>query len=176
MKHSFLRIILLTITLSSAICRAEQLPVTHNFASMSSNSKIIYTGGNTVGTTDLLTYTCSDGASFGSQCCGAGAAICINFPHKNDNVTLSPCDSLAGIAIEYYAEISAIDNFEIRLSKDGTNWSAPLETTYHSGHTEVSFVPGRYYVRIRNKSSQKNAIPIMTYTFGACNCNIYLPE
>lgn len=166
--------ILLTLTLSSAISRAEGL--VHNFHEMPSPGTIVYTEGNTIGTTTELTYTCSDGASFGSACY-SGTRICINFLEKYDQVILSPIEHLAGITIDYFQENSANDNFEIRLSRDGSTWTKPIAQDVNTkGHTEVTFVPGSYYVRIRNRYAKKAAIWQMTYTFGDCNCFLYFPE
>ena len=165
--------ILLTLTLSSAISRAETL--VHDFRAMSLAGTITYTG-STIGTTAELTYTCSDDASFGKACYG-GSRICINFPTKDDIVILSPIEHLAGITIDYFQENTSHDNFEICLSRDGSTWTKPIaQDVNRSGHTEVTFVPGSYYVRIRNRYAKKAAIWQMTYTFGDCNCFLYFPE
>ena len=112
--------ILLTLTLSSAISRAEDL--VHDFQAMSLAGTITYTG-STIGTTAELTYTCSDDASFGTACY-EGSRMCINFPTKDDIVILSPIEHLAGITIDYFQANSANDNFEIRLSRDGSTWTS----------------------------------------------------
>ena len=166
--------ILLTLTLSSAICRAETL--VHDFQEMPSPGTIVYTEKNTIGTTAELTYTCSDGASFGSACYG-GTRICINFREKYDQVILSPIEHLAGITIDYFQENTSHDNFEICLSRDGSTWTKPIaQDVNNKGRTVVTFVPGSYYVRIRNRYAKKAAIWQMTYTFGDCNCFLYFPE
>ncbi len=166
--------ILLTLTLSSAISRAEDL--VHDFQAMSLEGTITYTG-STIGTTAELTYTCSDDASFGTACYGGSSWMCINFPTKDDIVILSPIEHLAGITIDYFQENSANDNFEIRLSRDGSTWTKPIAQDVNTkGHTVVTFVPGSYYVRIRNRYGKKAAVWKMTYTFGDCNCFLYFPE
>ena len=66
MRHNLFLVCLLV--LCTTICHAETITTTHNFRAMSGDStQIQYSINNTVAKTELLTYTCTNGAKFAAD-------------------------------------------------------------------------------------------------------------
>lgn len=169
--------------LSPAICMAQRNPVTHNFHEDSPYAeKLRFANGNKTGVTPLLTYTCSNNATFGTYTDKITwlSKVCLNLPGTDDFVTTTAVDSLRGLQILFYPETEKRPNIKLYLSRDSIHWSDSIvsDLMYNSaGWIRATFVPGRYYVRlvnaVRNKSTYLRQI---TYTFGDCNCVLYIPE
>ena len=167
--------------LSPALGWAQRSPVTHNFHKDSPYAeKLRFANGNKTGITPLLTYTCSNNAVFGSYSVSGLSYVCINMPGKDDFVTTTAVDSLRGLQILFYPETEKRPNIKLYLSRDSIHWSDSIvsDLMYNwAGSISASFVPGRYYVRlvnaVRNKSTYLRQIK---YTFGDCNCVLYIPE
>lgn len=166
-------------TLSSAICRAEKSPVTHEFSAMSSPSQIQYLETNHVAKTELLNYKCTSGAVFGMDH-EFESQISIKLLDENHVVTTTAVDSLAGVELYFYPSNQSGSNIQLQLSRDSIHWSAPIVSDgmyTTNGHVNATFTPGRYYVRLTNTSSTKpRSIWWVKYTFGGCNCFLYIPE
>ena len=167
--------------LSPAICMAQRNPVRHTFHSDSQGGvRLTFSADYKQGYTSLLTYTCSKNAVFGTYTVVYTPTICINLPGKDDFVTTTAVDSLRGLQILFYPETEKRPNIKLYLSRDSIHWSDSIvsDLMYNwAGSISASFVPGRYYVRlvnaVRNKSTYLRQI---TYTFGDCNCVLYIPE
>ena len=171
-----LRIVLLTMLLSSAICRAEKQPVTHNFQSDSADpTKLKFSNSNHTGTTPLLTYTCTGGAVFGPDLSG-NKKVAINLASSGNTVTTTAVDSLAVMDICHYPSSSKCENIKVQLSRDSVHWTGPMEAEYSKGHIWLRFIPGKYFVRFTNTSSTKVSIYQIEYAFDGCDCFLYIPE
>lgn len=166
--------------LSPALGWAQRNPVRHTFHSDSGDpSKLRFANDNKTGITPLLTYTCSNNAVFDTYTVVL-PTICINLPGKDDFVTTTAVDSLRGLQILFYPETEKRPNIKLYLSRDSIHWSDSIVSDFMynaKGGISASFVPGRYYVRlvntVRNKSTYLRQV---TYTFGDCNCVLYIPE
>lgn len=169
--------------LSPALGWAQRSPVTHNFHSMSGDAtKLKFENAYKTGITPLLTYTCSNNAVFGTytdKITGL-SKVSLNLPGNGDFVTTTAVDSLRGVTIGFYPSDKTRSNIELTLSRDSVHWSEPVtpDLMYNaSGAIVANFVPGRYYVRLRNKVGNKaTSLWYITYTFGDCNCVLYIPE
>lgn len=168
--------------LSPAICMAQRNPVRHNFHEDSPYAeKLRFANGNKTGITPLLTYTCSHNAVFGTYTVGYTPTICINLPGKDDFVTTTAVDSLRGVTIGFYPNTDKRHDVKLQLSRDSIHWSDSIvsDLMYNSaGSIRASFVPGRYYVRIKNTTIKKKPVSLwyIEYMFGDCNCVLYIPE
>ena len=168
--------------LSPAICMAQRNPVTHNFHNDSGDpSKLRFANGNKTGITPLLTYTCSNNAVFETYKVVYTPTICINLPGKDDFVTTTAVDSLRGVTIGFYPNTDRRHDVKLQLSRDSIHWSDSIvsDLMYNSaGSIRATFVPGRYYVRIKNTTIKKKAVSLwyIEYLFGDCNCVLYIPE
>lgn len=167
--------------LSPAICMAQRNPVRHNFHEDSPYAeKLRFANGNKTGITPLLTYTCSSNAVFGTYTVGYTPTICINLPGNGDFVTTTAVDSLRGVTIGFYPNDKRHD-VKLQLSRDSIHWSDSIVSDFMyntSGSIMATFVPGRYYVRIKNSTTKKNPVSLwyIEYLFGDCNCVMYIPE
>lgn len=170
------------ILLSPAICMAQRNPVRHTFHSDSVDpTKLRFEDGGKTGVTPLLTYTCSHNAVFGPYTVGYTPTICINLPGKDDFVTTTAVDSLRGVTIGFYQKTDRRHDVKLQLSRDSIHWSDSIvsDLMYNSaGSIRASFVPGRYYVRIKNSTIKKEQVSLwyIEYLFGDCNCVLYIPE
>ena len=179
--------IVCVLLLSAVFCRAEKAAVTHEFSTMNSNGTLVYPPKSdnpdkpdyTIGKTDLLIYTCSGtNATFGGDLYNdlGYKKISINLPSSNRFVTTTAIDSLTEIQIWHYP-MNTCTNIKVQLSRDSVHWvNMTGATTYETDHVRATFVPGRYYVRVRNTSSTSVSLWKIKYTFGDCNCVMYIPE
>lgn len=169
--------------LSPAICMAQRNPVRHTFHSDSGDpSKLRFANGNKTGITPLLTYTCSNKAVFGTYTSTVVLpTICINLPGKDDFVTTTAVDSLRGVTIGFYQNTDRRHDVKLQLSRDSIHWSDSIVSDFMyntKGVISATFVPGRYYVRIKNSTIKKEQVSLwyIEYLFGDCNCVLYIPE
>lgn len=171
-----LRIVLLTMLLSSAICRAEKPSVTHNFHSDSAYpTKLRFSNSNLTGITPLLTYTCTGGAIFGMDAVGKSNTICMNLGASGSTVTTTAADSLAVIDIVHFPA-SECKNIKIQLSRDSVHWTNYMDADYRNGQIWLRTIPGKYHIRITNTTSTKVSIREIRYLFDGCDCFLYIPE
>lgn len=171
--------VLVLFVLCAMMSYADKDPVEHDFNALITASKIAFTNKNTTAETALLTYTCAGtNARFYQDFFNPDGKklITINFQGSNDRVTTTAVDSLAEIFV-YYDDEGSVHTFELRLSRDSVHWTDPIDP-YNSvdGLVKYSFVPGRYHVRLTNTANNKTSIFKLTYSFGWCNCFLYIPE
>lgn len=97
---------------------------------------------------------------------------------KDDFVTTSAIDSLAGIKVWHYSSGTAARQVKLQLSRDSIHWSSYIEPDgmYGNGSFQAEFVPGRYFVRLTLTNSTPVSLYKIQYSFGACNCFLYIPE
>ena len=159
---------------------ADKSPVTHYFNTMFPSAGLSVSLDSKTGTTDLLTYSCTNRAEFGYEPISAAGSreVAILFPSKGAMMTTTAVDSLARVIITYYYVKSKNPSIELRLSRDSIHWTDPLTPDVGSspGYAEYNFVPGRYYVRLTSSNSYAAYIVQMSYSFGWCNCFLYIPE
>ena len=160
---------------------ADREPEVHIFQTLTSTGKIVYKNDNKTGVTDLLTYTCT-GSEFGEDFFSSSSLkkISINFGSKNAMVTTTAVDSVERVIVNYLYDSDPKKRppvIELRLSRDSVHWTDPIEPTSSSlGNYEFNFVPGRYFIRLTSKNSYKASITSLRYSFGWCNCFLYIPE
>ena len=151
----------------------------HNFNSLSAKSQLRFTNSNRTAKTPELWYNCTGGATFGLDNANP-QRICINLTGVNHVVTTSALDSLSGVQIWYSPNNSiASSNLRLQLSRDSIHWSDTIPANRSQGLFAASFVPGRYYVRLTNNPLNANrnlSIFEIWYSFGDCNCMLYIPE
>lgn len=171
-----LRIVLLTMLLSPAIGRAEKPSVTHNFHSDSVDpAKLTFANSYHTGITPLLTYTCTGGAVFGLDAVSKSNTICMNLGACGNTVTTTAADSIAVIDI-YHFPVSKCENIKIQLSRDSVHWTDYMDPEYGNGEIWLRTIPGKYHIRITNTTSTKVSIREIRYSFGGCDCFLYIPE
>lgn len=171
-----LRIVLLTMLLSPAIGRAEKPSVTHNFHSDSVDpAKLTFANSYHTGITPLLTYTCTGGAVFGLDAVSKSNTICMNLGGCGNTVTTTAADSIAVIDI-YHFPVSKCENIKIQLSRDSVHWTDYMDPEYGNGEIWLRTIPGKYHIRITNTTSTKVSIREIRYSFGGCDCFLYIPE
>lgn len=170
--------------LCPALCRAEKPDVTHNFHNDAPYAaKLKFYDDNHVGVTPLLTYTCSGGAEFWKDLFNkkdSEKKISINFSGINQFVTTSAVEDLSELEIKFYPASEYRPNLELRLSYDSIHWSNPIDADYSlKGFVKASFLPGKYYVRLKNTSASADrhaSVFEIKYSFSdGCNCFMYIP-
>lgn len=151
----------------------------HNFDALNAKSQIQFYDTWHKAKTPELWYNCTSGATFGLDNANP-QRICINLTNENHVVTTSALDSLSGVQIWYSPNmISTSSDLRLQLSRDSIHWSDTIPANRSHGWFAASFVPGRYYVRLTNTPSNKNrslSIFEIWYSFGDCNCMMYIPE
>ena len=154
----------------------------HNFDTLNANSQIQFYDTWHKAKTPELWYNCTSGATFGLDIFNSVGyqRVSINLTGVNHVVTTSALDSLSGVQIWYLPDkISTSSNLRLQISRDSIHWSDTIPANRFGGRFAASFVPGRYYVRLTNTSSNTNrrlSIFEIWYSFGDCNCMMYIPE
>lgn len=170
--------VLVLSVLCAVFSYADKDPVVHDFNELNGAGKISYANSNKKGTIGSFTYTCTGSTAEFYLDLIRNTRIAINLKGSNDMVTTTAVDSLAGI-IMYYDDDRSVPTVELRLSRDSVHWTDPIPydpSNFIDGLVEYNFVPGRYFVRITNTASNKTSILKFTYSFGWCNCFLYIPE
>ncbi len=172
--------VLFFLLLCPAFCWAQRERLVHNFDSLNARSQLRFTNSNRTVKTPDLWYNCTGGATFGLDNANP-QRICIKLTGVNHVVTTSALDSLSGVQIWYSPDkISTSSNLRLQLSRDSVHWSDTIPVRRLSGGSIIaSFVPGRYYVRLTNNPSKTNrqlSIFEIWYSYGDCNCMMYIPE
>ena len=174
--------VLFILLLCPAFCWAQKERLVHNFDSLNAKSQLRFTNSNRTAKTPELWYNCTGGATFGLDIFNSVGyqRVSINLTNENHVVTTSALDSLSGIQIWYLPnKISTSSDLRLQLSRDSIHWSDTIPANRSYGSFAASFVPGRYYVRLTNNSSNTNrqlSIFEIWYSFGDCNCMMYIPE
>ena len=163
-------IVLLTMcTLSAAYCRAESF--THIFDDMARGGTLTFpyraSSDYTVGETDKVTYTCSDGGSFGLE----GAAYCIALPAGGGVVQTSPAvENLTRLVVTHTLSAEQAD-VRILISTDNSTWTdiTSSDMFVTNGINAPMPAKGNYYLKIVNSGS---AIKFLSfhYAYDPCHC------
>lgn len=164
---------LLLLCAVSASARRDTL--WHDFDELNIASKITFTGTTYAETADV-NYTCATSAQFGSN----SSDLCAIIANKNgSSVTTSPAmDNLCGLII-YHHPGAKCDELQIRLSRDGSSWTALTtdNVEYGYGVIYVNFSRRSYQVQLRNTDTYRSiAIYKIGYITEECNCFEYIPE
>lgn len=156
-------------TLSAANCRAESF--THNFDEMVRGYTLTFpyqaSSDYTVGVTDQITYTCSDGGSFGLN----GAAYCIALPAGGGVVQTSPAvENLTRLVVTHTSSAAPID-VQILISSDNSTWTDITSSDMFVPYGINAPMPakGNYYLKIENSGSAINFLSFH-YAYDPCHC------
>ena len=183
MRSLYFGILLLTMTLSPAICRAEKLSVSQNFNTLAGNGGISFNSpSNTIGTTDFVTYTCSGGANFdwGTK---TDNKIAIFLEDENEQVSTSAIENLDSLEIYYVPAKSPKKTVDMTISiKQGEGEWREVETIDKNNGMRTVKMPrvGDYQVRIVRKESDDAYIKEIHFIYidlSDCpGCFFYKPE
>ena len=173
--------VLVFLILGSAICRAENDTIYHDFNALNGAGKIGYASSNTVGNVNdgEVVYTCSGtNCKFFTQY--GGGSIAINLPDYNSEVVTTKFTNLKKIILTLVSpDVAVCENIKIHLSTDGDTFGAALSSgvTYNSGQIIATFPLGSYYVKISNIQSKRVSILTAKFISGrdCTNCLIYTP-
>jgi hypothetical protein len=166
-------LVLCLLALHALTGRAEVISITHSFHDMTTAPvTLTWPNGYKEGVTPLVTYTCSENATFTLN----GGLICISLPNIGDYVTISP-------AIDYLKAVRVTCNhnydnhLKLYYSSDGSIWT-PLTTdalTFTLSIERPLPVRGDYYLKI--EAIKKSVyIRSITYYTEPCNCFEYVSE
>ena len=156
-------------TLSAAYCRAESF--THIFDDMARGGTLTFpyraSSDYTVGVTDQITYTCSNGGSFGLE----GAAYCIALPAGGGVVQTSPAvENLTYLMVTHTLRTKPT-GVQILISTDNSTWTDITDPDMFTvGGINVPMpAKGNYYLKIVNSGS---AIKFLSfhYAYDPCHC------
>lgn len=154
-------------TLSAAYCRAESF--THIFDDMARGGTLTFpyaSSDYTVGETDKVTYTCSDGGSFGLN----GAAYCIVLPNGGIVQTSPAVENLTRLVVTHTSSAAPID-VQILISSDNSTWTdiTSSDMFVTNGINAPMPAKGNYYLKIVNSGS---AIKFLSfhYAYDPCHC------
>ena len=156
-------------TLSAAYCRAESF--THIFDGMARGGTLTFPLSGqydyTVGVTNQITYTCSDGGSFGLH----GAAYCIALPAGGGVVQTSPAvENLTRLVVTHTSSAAPID-VQILISSDNSTWTDITDPDMFTvGGINVPMpAKGNYYLKIVNSGDAINFLSFH-YAYDPCHC------
>ena len=162
-------IVLLTMcTLSAAYCRAESF--THNFDDMARGGTLTFPyrpGSYAVGVTDQITYTCSDGGSFGLN----EAAYCIALPAGGGIVQTSPAvENMTHLNVTHNVA-SKLTGVRILISTDNSTWTDITSSDMFVAYAINAPMPakGSYYLKIVNSGSEVKFLSFH-YAYDPCHC------
>ncbi len=162
-------IVLLTMcTLSAANCRAESF--THIFGDMAGGTLTFPLSGQydyTVGVTDQITYTCSDGGSFGLY----EGAYCIALPKDRGVVQTSPAVENMTYLMVTHTLGSTPTGVQILISTDNSTWTDITDPDmFTAGGINVPMpAKGNYYLKIVNSGDAINFLSFH-YAYSPCHC------
>ncbi len=168
--------IIALLSLYPAFCQAErQLWARHNFSVLNAEGNLAFLNSNTVGKTDVLTYTCSGGGTFAFT-----STYVISLPNNGSEVVISPAISkLAGIYITYSSPSSQCENVKVYVSTDGTSWGEPIpnaDIVCTPTTIDVTLNRRNYYIKIVHTKKADFYIGSIDYYTEDCNCFPYIPE
>jgi len=174
MRH-LLAIGIMVCALSSAVCRAES--VVHDFDAMKRAGTLEWRGtpkDYTVGYTDFVTYTGSDGGQFDSD----GGLIAFSLPSKTSTLITSPVTGLSAIVFGHSAGVKPTW-VKVLVSEDGSLWTDMSAVATYTTTTIDLVLPsaGDYYVKLVNEGvsfpTQRVFIRVVTYTYDPAPCNCF---
>ena len=167
-------------TLSSAFCRAESASITHNFNTMISDGTLTLAtpGVYTVGNTDFVTYTGTNGGMFASD----GGVIAFSLPMRTSTLVISP--AVQGLSDIYITQSAGKKTtwIKVYVSEDGSSWTDMSDVATYSATTIDLILPtaGNYYVKLVNDGTSSPAQPVYlrsiryVYDTTPCNCFPYI--
>lgn len=168
MRHNLFLVCLLV--LCTTICHAETITTTHVFSNM--GTQIQYFEGNTVAETDLLTYTCSNGAKFDADPDKTYGKISIFMNTTNATLTTTQIDNLKEIDIYHYPQQAS--KIDVSVSTDEQNWEKIEVVNQQSAYVRATMpATGDYYLRIQ-RNGQDFYIHTIKYTTEQCACFPYI--
>lgn len=168
MRHNLFLVCLLV--LCTTICHAETITTTHVFSNM--GTQIRYFEGNTVAETDLLTYTCSNGAKFDADPDKTYGKISIFMITTNATLTTTQIDNLKEIDIYHYPQQDL--KIDVSVSTDEQNWEKIEVVNQQSAYVRATMpATGDYYLRIQ-RNGQNFYIHTIKYTTEQCACFPYI--
>lgn len=168
MRHNLFLVCLLV--LCTTICHAETITTTHVFSNM--GTQIQYFEGNTVAETDLLTYTCSNGAKFDADPDKTYGKISIFMITTNATLTTTQIDNLKEIDIYHYPQQDL--KIDVSVSTDEQNWEKIEVVNQQSAYVRATMpATGDYYLRIQ-RNGQNFYIHTIKYTTEQCACFPYI--
>ena len=154
--------------------QAEEIQTKHIFKDM--GQQIQYAESNTVATTDMLTYACSNGAKFWYSNEHTFGQIAIFMEKSNAAVTTTVIEKLKRVNIFYYPTTAKYDksHIAVSISADGSNWQ-PATAEYIGGMVRIDLPEtGDYALKIQRASGSDFYIHTMEYTTEKCNCFRYV--
>jgi hypothetical protein len=152
--------------------QAEEIQTKHIFKDM--GQQIQYAESNTVATTDMLTYACSN-AKFWYSNEQTFGQIAIFMEKSNATVTTTVIEKLKRVNIYYYPSANYDkSHIGVSISADGSNWQ-PATAEYIGGMVRIDLPEtGDYALKIQRASSSNFYIHTMEYTTEKCNCFRYV--
>lgn len=173
MRHNLFLVCLLV--LCTTICHAETITTTHVFNNM--GTQIQYSDGNTIAKTELLTYTCKNGAKFYADPNKTHGNISIFMEGFGVAVTTTQIDNLKEIDIYHYPQEDLSLRVVVFVSTDEQNWEKIEVVNQLSAYVRATMpATGDYYVRIES-DGQNFYIHQITYYTEKCACFPYIkPE
>ena len=161
---------------------AERIYTPHTFHTMNKVTELIFSGSNTIGRTELLTYKCTGtvDTKFGKDHV-FNTYISIRLPKNGSTVTTSQINELDEFTIGVLPADESRRNILVKVSTDSISWGDPLSSEdviqYSNGSIHVSLPRNNYYVRIYNTNGAKEASITSIYWYqDHCNCFIYEAE
>ena len=173
MRHNLFLVCLLV--LCTTICHAETITTTHVFSNM--GTQIQYSNNNTVAKTELLTYTCKNGAKFDAAPNKTHGNISIFMEGFGVAVTTTQIDNLKEIDIYHYPQEDLSSRVVVFVSTDEQNWEKIEVVNQQSAYVRATMpATGDYYVRIE-RNGKDFYIHQITYYTEKCACFPYIkPE
>lgn len=161
-------------TLSSALCRAESVAITHDFNDMASKSELTFPnrpGSYAVGETDLVTYTGSDGGTFNLD---GSSRFIISLPNQNSAMQTSPAiENLVKVQLTHTYKLEPPTWIKVYLSEDNSNWTdVSSSAVYGTSDIDVTLpAKGNYYIKVENtKGSKRVDFRSWVYYYEPCHC------
>lgn len=136
--------------------------ITHNFQTLTSTGKIDFSSGNTVGTTDLVTYSCTN-AEFGF----VSSQIVLQMYKSSSVVVISPALSgLNEVTVSFTASSFDATKIKIYLSEDGISWGSALESVnVTNGIARATIPAGNHFIKIATTKAMTLQISQIDFTF-----------
>lgn len=148
---------------------AEETVTTQNFHTMASGGTLTFSNGNTVGTTDFDTYTCSGHSNIKFVYVNSKYYLYVD-GSSNAKVTTSAIADLKKVSIGY--DPGSVADMTLYYSVDGTNWTAVAADEASSAGNRIYIMPttGTYYIQLKRGSTSFNLLSVTYTTEPSCNC------
>ncbi len=158
-------------TLSSALCRAESVAITHDFNDMVSKSELTFPNrpsSYAVGETDLVTYTGSAGGTFNLD---GSSRFIISLPNDGVMQTSPEIPDLTRLHL-MHTKGSTPSGIKIYISTDNSSWTdVTSSAVFSSSDIDVPMpAKGNYFIKVVNKSGAAISFLMWRYTYEPCHC------